>query len=103
MARFSAGPASPLRCINTESFDGDTSNRAPIFFLDSVMPTADEINEAIADNLSRPKESQAGSHRVVEHSLSEQVKAAKHLGATTAASATSRGLIFNKISSPGAA
>lgn len=65
------------------------------------MADADDIVDEIAENALRPKESAAGSHKTVEHSLADQVKAAQFLrdqeAATTAATRPGFGLRFQQI------
>lgn len=62
-----------------------------------------EISEAITENATGPKKVQDGVQSIEEHSLRDQVLADKHTGANAGVASTSRGLIFNKISAPGAA
>lgn len=61
------------------------------------MPTQEEINDAIAENLIGPKQVQGDEGTVTQHDLDDQIKAAKHLAANTAAAKNHRGLRFTKL------
>lgn len=62
-----------------------------------------EIQTAIEEAATDPtKRVRVGNQEVERHSIKEQIEADKYLGAKTAAASDYRGLVFNKISPPGA-
>lgn len=65
------------------------------------MPTPNDLNEAIAENAAGPKRVQGDSGSVEQHSLADQVGAAKHLAADDATAKPHRGLRFTKLVMPG--
>lgn len=62
---------------------------------------AGEIDNAIRDNATAPASISADGRTVTEHSLPDQIAAAKFLAAQTAVAGPTLGLWFGKIVPPG--
>ncbi len=63
---------------------------------------SDEITDQIASNALQPQSMSVDGQTVTEHSLQDQIAAAKFLQAQTAAQGSNCGLRFSKIVPPGA-
>ena len=63
----------------------------------------DDLEQSIRDNAQGPAEAHGDSGGVKQHSLTEQIEAARFLASKAAANSKSRGLRITKLSPPGAA
>lgn len=63
---------------------------------------SDEISDQIAENALQPQSVTIDGQTVSEHSLPDQIAAAKFLASQTDAQATGLGIRFSKIIPPGA-
>lgn len=66
------------------------------------MTDVDDINTEIAANAQRPRSSSKDGENVQEHAIQDQIAAAQHLAAQSAASQPHFGLRFTKLIPPGA-
>jgi hypothetical protein len=66
------------------------------------MATNEELTDAIAENLQKPKQASVDGQSVSTHSLPEQIEAAKFVAAENAKAVKGFGLSFAKIVPPGA-
>ena len=60
------------------------------------------LEDEITSNASGPQEMEGDEGRVHQHSLTDQIAAAKYLSGLGAADKPARGMRFTKISPPGA-
>lgn len=66
------------------------------------MADLTDIQDAIAENATGPKSVTNGETSVTEHSIDDQIKAAKFTANQTGVTNPSRGLRFTKLIPPGA-
>lgn len=62
----------------------------------------DELDDAILENATGPKQVSGDEGTVVQHSLQDQIAAAKHLAGTASADKPARGMRFTQLIPPGA-
>ena len=67
----------------------------------SVMPDADDISDAIAENATGPKSVTVDGNNVQQHSIPEQIAARNDVAAQQSASKAHRGLRFTRLVPPG--
>ena len=65
------------------------------------MTTPDELDDAIAENAKGPKRAKGDSGEIEQHSLKDQIEAAKFIAARKAVAKPKLGLRQIKISPPG--
>jgi hypothetical protein len=61
-----------------------------------------ELSDKIKENAEGPRKVETDNTSAEQHSLSDQIKADKHLSSVSAGTTPHRGLRFNKITPPGA-
>jgi hypothetical protein len=65
------------------------------------MPAETDIVDAIRDNATAPASMAGDGQSVTEHSLTDQIAAAKFVAAQAAVSGPTFGILFSKIIPPG--
>jgi hypothetical protein len=63
---------------------------------------AEELEDVIRENAQGPAKASGDTGSVEQHTLTDQIEAAKFLASKDAASSKNRGLKFNKLVPPGA-
>jgi len=64
---------------------------------------ADELDDTIRQNAQGPAKASGDAGSVEQHKLTDQIAADRHLASKKATQSKKRGLLFNKLSPPGAA
>ena len=64
---------------------------------------ADDLDDTIRKNAEGPAKASGDAGSVEQHKLTDQIAADRHLASKKAAGSKRRGLVFDKLSPPGAA